>query len=205
MRSLSKPGVLIALILSACNSAPVITNVVQEDKQPAMHEMDPALLEKMMKYAAPGQEHHKFVESAGSYSVACKMFEGPGSAPRKMEGNSESKAILGGRFLQESFKGDMMGMPFEGQLLLGFNNLEQQYFAIWVDTWGTGFSLAQGKAAADGTVELRGEMRDALTPEGRPFRHVVKHKDKDHYTVELWDTMPDGKEWKTMEMEYSRK
>jgi hypothetical protein len=205
MRSQSKPGVLLALILAACNSAPVITNVVQDDQGPAVPHMDPALMEKMMKYAAPGEHHEMLAEVAGTYGVACKMFMGPDAPPMSMQATAESQAILGGRFLRESFEGDMMGQPFEGQLMLGYNNLDQQYFAIWMDTWGTGFSLAQGKAAADGTLELRGQMRDALTPAGRPYRHVVKRKDKDHYTVELWDTMPDGKEWKTMEMEYSRK
>ncbi len=204
MRSLRLACALLALGLAACQSAPRVRSIVQEEdpKPPAL---DPATMERMMRYMAPGPEHAALAGHAGAWSVACKLIESPGAAPASFDGQAESAMVLGGRFLQERFQGQMMGQPFEGLLLMGFDKLDGQYFTIWMDTWGTGYSIARGRApASGGALDLSGTMRDALTPQGRPFRHVERKAEDGHRVVELYDTLPDGTEWMVMSMDYRR-
>jgi len=48
----------------------------------------------------------------GSWEFETKMWmEGPGAPPALSKGTAEMKMIMGGRFLRQDLKGEMMGMP----------------------------------------------------------------------------------------------
>ena len=111
---------------------------------------------------------------------------------------------MGSRFLLEELKGEMLGQPFESLLLMGYDNLQGQYCSVFLDTWGTGMSFAAGTANEDGEIQMMGRISDALSPDGRPYRRVIKGRSNEEFVVELWDTLLQDEEWMVMELTYTR-
>jgi len=164
-----------------------------------------AYMQASMAKGMPGPEHKELAEAVGTWSFTSKHYMKPGGDPMTMKGTSVIKTIFNGRFMIEEFKGNFMGSPFEGMLLLGYSNIEEQFISLWIGSMNTEFSFASGTKNENGNLQMSGMMTDVKTPQGRPFRHVSKNIDKNHFTVEMHDTMPDGSEMLMMEINYTRK
>ena len=65
--------------------------------------------------------------------------------------------------------------------------------------------IARGTEDEKGVITLVGTIRDVLTPEGRPYKHVSWKEGPDRMVAHMYDTMPDGTEWVVMEMVYLRR
>ena len=86
----------------------------------------------------------------GSWKTRTKSWLSPGEPPVKSEGHCEQKMILGGRFLHQEFNGDMMGAPFVGIGVNGYDNHTQKYVSTWMDSMATGLYYFEGQADAEG-------------------------------------------------------
>jgi len=167
--------------------------------------MDPmAEMEAMMKLAEPGEPHEELAMQAGIWQTTMKSYMEPGKPPMVIKGESTMKTIMGGRFLIGRFYSDFMGMPFEGMLIQGFDNLSQEYWTIWVDSMRTDYSVSTGHESADGTLELHGVVKDLRTPAGRPFHSVAKMMSDDTMQFRMYDTASDGSEVLVLEVDYTR-
>ena len=62
----------------------------------------------------------------------------PGADPMVMDGTSENRWVMGGRYLEQRFNGNFMGMPFEGIGYTGYDNVKKQYWGTWMDNMSTG-------------------------------------------------------------------
>ena len=100
----------------ACIVAFAVTVAAQEGEQPAMDPQTQAMMAAMEKYATPGPEHERLVKGNGTWDVTSKMWMDPSGEPMESEGVSTQRSILGGRYVQYDYEGDMMGMPFSGLL-----------------------------------------------------------------------------------------
>jgi len=58
--------------------------------------------------------------------------------------------ILGNRYLQSTYKGNMDGIRFEGWGLMGYDNQKQEFVSTWADNMGTGIAMATAKADPSG-------------------------------------------------------
>ncbi len=194
-------SVLALSVAAGCQSSSGGT-AVQEQGGPGADPMPD--MASMMAYATPGEAHAELAKGEGKWNVAGKIFMAPGAPPMEMEATAEVSMILDGRFLVEEFHGSMMGMPFEGQLLLGYNNITKEYQSVWIDNFGTGLTWAAGPESEGGSVHLAGEIVDPRSPGGRPFRQVSTHEGGDRATMQMYDTLPDGSEFLVMELVYTR-
>jgi len=166
---------------------------------------NPEFMAQMTEAMTPGEAHQEIAKGVGTWDVESKMYMSPGSEPEISTATAESRMILGGRYLVQDFTGEAMGAPFEGMLILGYDNLAGEYFSIWMDTWSTWSALARGVENEKGEVNQIGTMRDVLTPDGRTFRHVTRFPSPDEQQVRMYDSLPDGTEWLVMEMTYRRR
>src|SRR5688572_22345497 len=91
------------------------------------------MMDEMEKAATPGPEHKWLTEMAGSWSTSSKFWMEPGKPPRESQGSEEIKPILGGRFIEARFTGMMMGKPFEGFGVSGYDNTKKKFVMIWMD------------------------------------------------------------------------
>lgn len=174
--------------------------MAQDKGAPAM---DPAM-EAMMKAGTPGAEHKMMADWVGSWSVKTKMMM-PGAPVMEGTGSAVITSIFGGRYFQEAFKGDMMGMPFEGMGTSGFDNVSKKFVGTWVDSMSTGIAVTEGTwDAASSTFKYDMTFNDPVTGKAKHGKISVKVVDKNTHVSEFWDEM-DGKWVKTMELTYTRK
>jgi hypothetical protein len=167
-------------------------------------DMEAEMMMKMMEIATPGAPHAEFKEWVGEWATQSQIWMAPGATPMDVTGKSTISVTMGGRYLIENMKSDFMGQPFEGMLVMGFNNLDNTYFNLWMDSMSTGYSLATGTKNAKGEIEVTGTMKDVMTPEGRPYRSVTTLVSADEHVFTMFDTTMEGTEFKVMEIVYRR-
>jgi len=167
----------------------------------------PEQMKAWMESVTPGEPHKKLEAQAGNYTIKGRTWMDPKAPAMEMNGTAVIKMIVGGRYQVLEFKGDSMGMPFEGTGLMGFDNLAKEYFSTWVDNMRTGIVYYRGKADDKGVVTLTCEVDDPLNPSVKcKCRQVMKITDKDHFTTETWLKHANAPaEFKAAEMSYARK
>ena len=200
----------LAASLASCNS---MTHDSDEHSHEHLEFVDwgdnpmenPEFMEKMMELGTPGEDHAELMKSLGEWDVEYSMYMEPGAEPMLATATATRSSLLGGRYVMEEFVGTFMDQPFEGLLIQGFNKMKGEYFSMWMDTWSTWPSIMHGTETAPGTIESHGVMHDLMTPDGRPYRSIVKEVDDNTGQMMMYDTMPDGTEMLVMEMNYKRK
>ena len=128
----------------------------------------------------------------------------PGKPPMESTGTCEQKMILDGRFLQQEFSGDMMGSPFTGIGVIGYDNHTGKYVSTWMDTMGTGIYYFEGTAGADGKTITQKSNYDDPVQGPVEWRSVTRIVDDNTLEFEMYSTDKSGKEQKMTEMTYTR-
>ena len=194
----------IITVVSVC--ALVVTSAAVAKDRKADKQMDPqAMMETYKKLATPGEPHKQLAGLAGSWTTKTKEWMEPGKPPMESTGSVEMKVLLDGRYLQQEFTGDMMGQPYTGVGITGYDNLRKRYVSTWIDSMGTGIFMMEGTATADGkTITLKGHHAE---PGGGQMAHraVWKLVDDNTQTFDMYGSHHGGKEMKMMEIVYTRK
>ena len=179
-----------------------------DDKKPAAPDMnaDPKMAD-MMASMTPGEHHAHLAKFAGDWDVKSKMWMDEGAPPMESTAVVNAKMEMGGRFLYIHYNGDMMGQPFKGVSMMGYNNNSKQHESVWVDNMSTGIWYSTGTCSADGkTYTMSGIFTE---PDGtkKTTREVTNWTGADTYTMEFFETPGEkgGKERKMMELSYTRK
>ena len=167
--------------------------------------MDPAMMEAMMKAGTPGDPHKALDGMTGSWNAKVTSWMAPGADPMVMEGTAENKWVMGGRYMEQRFSGNFMGMPFEGLGYTGYDNVKKQYWGTWMDNMSTGMMMTTGTATDAKTWTFTGMMADPMTGKDMKVDEKITWVDADHHNMEMWCPGPDGKAFKNMLIEYSRK
>lgn len=157
-------------------------------------------------YKTPGDVHKMLATDAGEWKTETTSWMSPGTEPVKSSGVCINKMIMDGRYLESSYKGDMMGMPFEGKGITGYDNAKKIIVSTWIDNFGTGVTYMEGNwdAATKSTIS-KGKFVDPESGKDMEMKEVYKIIDDKSRIMEMYMTMPDGKEFKTMEIKYTRK
>ena len=182
----------------------IASPVIAEGEKPHIQTDPQAMMEAYAKLATPGEPHKLFASLAGSWTTTTKTWMEPGKPPMKTTGSAEMKMLLGGRFLQQDFTGDMMGQPYSGMGISAYDNLRKRYVSTWIDTMGTGIFVMEGTASPDGKfITLTGQHEE---PGGGHMTHraIWKIVDNNTQTFEMYGTMTHDKEMKMMEIIYTR-
>jgi Protein of unknown function (DUF1579) len=184
------------------------TAVAQHDHSAAHSTpaMDPAMMQAMMAAGTPGAPHKKLDGMVGSWDTKITLWMMPGIDPMMSTGTSANQWVMGGRYLEQRFKGDFAGMPFEGVGYSGYDNVKKQYWGTWMDNMSTGMMTSTGNVSDDGkTWNFDATMADPMTGKDSTAKEKITIADADHHTMEMWVAGPDGKMFKNMEIAYSRR
>jgi hypothetical protein len=170
-------------------------------------QMDPqAMAEMMAKMSAPGPNHERFKKLAGDWNLTVKWTWDPSQPMQVTKSTSVMTTLMDGRYCQEQTSGEMMGKPFMGQGLTGYDNVLKKYVGTWIDNARTGIMTSVGTPDASGNViNWTGESSDPMTGKMTKYRMVTRFQDDDHHVYEMYIKGPDGKEYKTMDIAYERK
>jgi len=159
-----------------------------------------AAMREMMQRMMPGDGHKIFARMAGKWTSTMKIWSSatPSASPMESTGRSESRLILGGRFVQEEASGTVMRMPMQRMSILGYDNFTKVYTLIFYSSLETATNMAVGTLDADGnTLTLRGEFTE---PQGKyPFKNVIRMESDDIHVFQSYKVLPDGTELKLVE------
>lgn len=166
------------------------------------------MMKKWQESMTPGAEHKHLAYFVGSWTAEMKMWMGgPQAPPETVKGTSTLKAVLGGRFIQQEMKSTMMGQPYIGTGLLGYDNFKKAYVGSWVDNMSTAILTMEGSANADRTVyTLEGKSDDPATGQkDKIMRYVWRILDKKTHVFEIHDLAITTGNTKVIEITYKRK
>ena len=164
--------------------------------------------EEMMKKAEaagkPGPGHKALEHYVGNWKAEVKCWMEPGGPPSVSQATAKMSWIMNGRFLEEDFQGEMMGNPFRGRTVTGYDNVKQTFNSVWISDMQTSMFVTEGKGENDNKViTLKGTASCPATRTDTPMKLVLRVISPDKHSFEMFDESL-GKNSKTMEIIYTR-
>lgn len=164
-------------------------------------------MKTMMEAGMPGKEQAMLAKSNGTWKAETTMWMSPEAPPMKSNGEVVNKMILGGRYQQMLFKGNMMGAPFEGVSTTGYDNARKIWTSSWVDNMSTGIINMDGTwDDATKSITSTGKMLCPANGKMCEMKQVIKMVDDNTQLMEMYGPdMKTGKQYKNMEIKLTRK
>jgi hypothetical protein len=159
------------------------------------------MMKKMEAAGTPGPGHKALEPFVGNWKAEVKCWHEPGGSPHVSQGTSKATWTLNGRFLEEEFRGEMMGKPFRGLSLIGYDNTKQTFNSVWVSDMQTAMFVSEGRGEnGNKVITLEGKTNCPAT--GRKdvlMKTVFRVISPDKHIFEMYDGNT-----KTMEITYTR-
>ena len=164
-----------------------------------------AMMKAWQDFAKPGAMHQWMAKFNGKWEADITSYANP-AQPEKSKGMAVYNSSLNGLYQEGKMTGNMMGMPFEGKSVMGYDNSKKLFVSTWIDNVGSGIVYMTGNYdSTTKTLTLKGTQTDPGTGKDSDIREVMKVTDDDNYTMEMYGIGPDGKEAKFMDAVYKRK
>jgi hypothetical protein len=163
--------------------------------------------EDMKNLMKAGPEHLELAKLAGVWDVAgkCWMDPDPKKAPVETKGTATFTVIFDGRFVRQDYNGEMMGQPYIGMGMEGFDNVTRKYSFGWIDGSSTSMTKLDGISEDGGkTIEYLGQMTCPATDGTADTRWLRKAISEDSFSFEMFMS-PSGDNTKSMELIYTRR
>ncbi|KJD34439.1 hypothetical protein PK35_01175 [Tamlana nanhaiensis] len=162
-------------------------------------------MEAWQKNMTPGKYHEWLSTMNGEWHAKIKMWMDPTQPATESEASTTNEMILNGLYQRSSHSGEMMGMPFMGESITGYDIAKKEFIATWIDNFGSSIMLMKGQLdEATNTLVLEGDMFDPASEQTIKVKEVFKILTEDSHKFEMFMIM-DGQEIKNMEILYSKK
>ncbi len=192
-------------VLVPAAAALMALSTIAHAQQPEMTAEQKAEMEAYMKAGTPGAPHKAMAATAGSYDAKVKSWQAPGQPPMEEPATATRTMSLDGRVLVEDFKGSMMGMPFNGHGMRGYDNVTAKHWSTWIDSMSTGLMLSEGTCDAKNACTFKGTWNDPVKKTKVTSRMTSRWTSPTTEVFEMYGPGKDGKEFKMMEITYTKK
>lgn len=157
--------------------------------------------EKMKAATRPSAAHRALDAFVGDWKAEVKSWCEPGGPAQQSKATAKAYWIMDGHFLEEEFRGEMMGRPFVGQTLMGYDNTKGVYQNVWISDMQTSMVLSEGKGSDNNRlITLEGRTDCPMSgQQGIPIKLVYRVIDTDRHVLEMFNN---GQ--KSMEITYTR-
>jgi len=185
------------------DSATAVLERAEDKSSSGKSDADKAEMLKNMEAAGtPGPAHQALAAFVGEWKAEVKCWSEPGAEPNVSEGTSKASWTLNGHFLEEEFHGEMMGKPFAGLTLMGYDNTKQTFNTVWLSDMQTAMFTSEGKGTNDNKViTLEGKTDCAATGQKDiAVKTVFRVISPDKHIFEMFNDNA-----KSMEIIYTRK
>jgi len=148
--------------------------------------------------AQAGKEHKWLATHAGEWNAKVGGMMG------ESEGTNKVESVLGGLWNVSHFESEMMGQPFQGMEILGYDPQKGKFVSAWVDSMATTLAVMEGTYDAETRkLTMKGQ---SVGMDGQPAEvvNVTEYKD-DAMAFTMNMAGPDGGLMPVMTIEYSRK
>lgn len=151
-------------------------------------------------------QHHKWLATMdGEWDATVKMWMDPSQPPSESKSTTINQMIMGGLYQRSTHNGEMMGMPFMGESITGYDNAKKKFLSTWIDNFGSSIMFLEGQYdEKSNSLTLEGNMMDPATGKDMVVKEVLTKLSEDSHKFEMF-MLTDGNEIKTMEISYSRK
>lgn len=174
--------------------------------EPAAMPDSATMMKNWQDYMTPGEMHKMMASWNGNWEGDVTYWMMPGEPEQKSKSSNVNKMILNGLYQQSDHTGEMMGMPFAGQSLVGYDVHRNEFVNTWVDNMGSGIMFMRGPwDAATKTITLKGKMVDPGTKQDVDVKQTYTIIDENTHEMKMFMPTPDGKEFQTMNIRYTRK
>ncbi len=154
----------------------------------------------------PGPEHERLKAEVGTWDAAVTYVPYPGAAPQTSLATAENRLVLGGRFLRSDFHSEVGDEVFDGIGYVGFDAVQKKYVSTWMDSMGTWILMTTGDwDEHKRSLVLQGTRTDPESGAPRRMRSVTRIVSSDEHVFEMWDELPDGTMFRSLEIRYTRK
>lgn len=202
----------LTVAFTACENAATGDNkkdstgaAAKTDAAPEKELSQDEMMAKWMEYATPGEMHKMLAKDAGNWDYVMLSKMHPDSAEISEKGTSTVKMIMEGRYQQGDYKGTMMGAPFMGHAMTGYDNAKKKFVTTFLDNMGTGIMYMEGEwNDATKSIDFKGKMQDFTTGKEVDCRQVLKIIDDKTQEMEMYCTKT-GKEEKMFTMKMMKK
>jgi hypothetical protein len=197
------------LVATAC--AALLATSVQAAESPADKSVKPAAKPNEKPAAAgaempplpkPGPEHELLKKSVGTWDATVELCDPTGAPVSTSKGIETNALTVGGLWLVSDFRGEMMGQPFQGHGVSGFDQTKKKYVGTWVDSMSLGLALMEG--TYDSKTKTMTEWMEGPDMTGKisKMKAISEWKDDDTRVFTMYD---EGKEQPSMRITYKRK
>ena len=177
----------------------------QEPAAPRAESDTESLVDTWVRHAMPGEHHRLLGRMAGSWNMAIEYRMNADAPVVTSEGTCQRKWILGKRFVLEEFDGGSLALPFQGLAIYGYDSFEGKYTSVWVDTMNTAITTSVGTCQeACEVIAFVGRHGDPWTGIKRPSRGVTRFVNDNKHVLELYEPGSEGKEFKILQIVYTR-
>ena len=179
---------------------------VAKDSTPAAAPDTAAMNKAWMAFATPGDMHKWMEKTNGTWEGDVSSWMAPDAPPTTSKAVNIQSTVLGGRYVTGKFTGSMMGQPFNGMSLMGYDNAKKVFVSTWVDDMGSGIVHMSGTYdEATKTLNLKGHQTDFMTGKDSDIREEMVMVDDNTYKMTMYGAGFDGKEMKFMEGTFKKK
>ena len=161
---------------------------------------------KAMELMTPNEKHKVLEQFVGDWTYTGTFKMSHEAPAQEMAGTMKNTMTYNGRFLKQVIEGPWMGSKFEGLGFTGYDNVKEQYVTIWLDNMATGIMASSGDYdVATKTLNLKGTHSCAMSGDkDRYYRSEWTLLDDNHSVYKSYTLDPDGKEYMSMEIKYTR-
>lgn len=165
-------------------------------------------MERCIKAGTPGEQQARLMKDVGTWSGKGTFWMAPGLPPVSSELTAVYTPVMDGRYVKCVISGEMPGMgPFNGEALMGFDNVSQKFVSSMIDNHSTGIMQGEGELTKDGKT-VNWEYVVNCPREQKPvnLRQVETNTSPTAKTLEMFGKDPKtGKEFKMMSIEFTKK
>jgi hypothetical protein len=163
------------------------------------------MMKIMEDFAKPGKMHKWLASFNGTWDGTVIGYMNP-TKPDTSKVVQTYTMTLNGLYQEGQLTGTMMGIPFEGRSVSGYDNAKKIFVSTWIDNMGSGIIFMTGNYDESGkTLHLKGAQSNPITGKDSGIREVMKIVDENTYILEMYGDGFDGKEMKFMEGTFKRK
>ncbi len=165
-----------------------------------------SLVDVWVRHAMPGEQHLLLEKLVGQWAMAVRYRMNADAPVVESEGTCTRKWILGRRFVLEEFDGGSLALPFRGLAIYGYDAFEQKYTSVWVDTTSTAITTSLGTCQQQScqTIRFTGRHGDPWSGQKRSSRGATRFIDDSKHVLELYEADSAGREFKVLEIVYTR-
>lgn len=169
--------------------------------------MDPAHMQACMEAGTPGKNHEWLQKMVGNWKGAQQIWMTPDmTEPMKTECSETVTSLMEGRFIQCEMSSEMMGMPFKGRGVTGYDNVSKKFVGSWIDSCGTGIMNGTAEQSPDGKVlKWTYTYNCPVAKKEATMKITETYNNGDSFTMVMYmNDLKTGKEFKHMQIDMTR-